>query len=214
MTLQNVIDLAKNGSLKNVAIKNDTEAKVGYVNLGLIELYKRFAIDTEEVVITIGSDGDNLNKYTKISDTIYQMPDDFMYLISAYGEIASISQDMATFLPINEEDNPLGINTISWNKVQIPIATTGAHISLIYASAPQYFTSDDLAETIPLPVQLIEPLVEYLGYQGRSSINAAEQETNIQYQRFETSCLKVRELGIFTTDDLDMHGRWAGLGFA
>ena len=213
MTIQHVIDLAKNGPLKNVAVKNDSEAIIGYINLGLIELYKRFAISTNEVIITIGSNGDFTNPYTIINDTIYQMPDDFMYLVAAYGEIADKSMDKATILPINEEENPLSVNSISWNQVQIPVATAGARISIIYGSAPTYFYGNDLAESLPLPVQLMEALLEYLGYQGHASVNVSENENNVYYQRFEMSCLKVKELGIFTTDDMSMDLRWTSRGF-
>lgn len=213
MTLQNVIDLAKNGPLKNVAVKNDTEAVIGYINLGLVELYKRFPMDTQEVILTLGEDGDVDNPYTMISDTIYQMPDDFMYLISAYEELPKDSLKTSSLIAINEEENLSGINSISWNRLQIPTSVLGAHISLIYAAAPTYFSSADLSEAIPLPVQLIEALLAYLGYQGHASVSIAENENNIHYQRFEMSCLKVRELGIFTADDTNMDIRWPVKGF-
>lgn len=213
MTLQNVIDLAKNGPLKNVAVKNDIDAVIGYINLGLIELYKRFPIDTEEVIITLGQDGDTENDYTMISDTVYQMPDNFMYLIAAYEEVDDSSLITTKQVPINEEENPYSINTISWNKLQVPVATDGSYLSLIYASSPQYFTEAETTEIVPLPMQLIEPLLAYLGYQGHASVSAAENENNVHYQRFEMSCNKVKELGIFTTDDLDMSGKWETGGF-
>lgn len=213
MTIQNIIDLAQNGPLKNVSVKSDVDSVIGYINLGLIELYKRFPMDTAEVILTLGSDGDDSNPYTMVSDTIYQMPDDFMYLIAAYDELPEDSLRTSSEIPINEEENVNSINTISWNKIQIPESVVGAHISLIYASSPVYFTSADLSETVPLPMQMIEALLAYLGYQGHASVSVAENENNIHYQRFEASCAKVKELGIFTSDDLNMNLRWSNRGF-
>ena len=215
MTVQQVIDLAKNGKLKMLAVKDDLDSLIGYLNLGLIELYKRFPIDTEEVILTLGSDGTADNPYTMISDTIYKMPDDFMYLISAYDEVPETSNELVAEIPINEEENPLSINTISWNKVQIPLTVTGAHLSLIYASAPKYFTVDELDEEVPLPIQLIDPLLLYMAYAGYVSMDSTTQEEDrVLLSRFEKSCKDVKVLGVFTSDDMSMSGRIGTRGFA
>lgn len=214
MTLQNVVDLAKNGVLKNIAIKNDVDAIVGYINLGLIELYKRFPMDTKEVILTLGSDGTVKDPYTMIDDVTYQMPSDFMYLVAAYDEVPEMSIDLVSPIPINEEDNPLSINTIAWNKIQIPVVVTGAYVSIIYASSPKYYLSSELAEDIPIPVQFVDALLAYLGYAGHASVSASEQENNVYYNRFEMSCNTVKTFGVFTTDDMRMGSRIKNGGFA
>ena len=43
------------------------------------------------------------------------MPADFMWIVAAYGEVPITSTDSVNALPINEEDNPLSINTVGWN---------------------------------------------------------------------------------------------------
>jgi len=214
MTVQQVIDLAKNGKLKMLSVKDDLDSLIGYLNLGLVEIYKRFPIDTSEVILTLGSDGTEDNPYTMISDTIYKMPDDFMYLISAYDEVPETSNQLVAEIPINEENNPLSINTISWNKVQIPLTVTGAHLSLIYASSPAYLTTDDLESEIPLPIQLIEPLMLYVAYLAYAAVDSTTQEEDaIMYTRFEKSCKDVKLLGVFTGDDLSMSERIFTRGF-
>ena len=139
MTAQQIIDLAKNGELKNTAVKEDTSAILGYINMGLIELYKRFVLDTEEIIITMGRNGTAEDPYTIINNNTYQMPANFLYLLAAYDELPKNS--LATIAPIqiNNENNALGVNMISWNKIQIPIYVPDANISLIYVPSPKYF---------------------------------------------------------------------------
>lgn len=214
MTVQQVVDLAQEGDLKNTSVATNVGTILGYLNLGLIELYKRFVVDTEEVIITLGEDGTTLDPYEIIDDTIYKMPSDFMYLVAAYGEVSETSGADVSILPINEEDNPLSVNTISWNKVQIPLIVTGSYVSLIYVSSPEYFTSDDLEKSLPIPVQMVEPLLLYMTYKGYASIGSSAQEDDaVAYGRFEASCNKIKELGVFTSDDVSMVKRIDTRGF-
>ena len=204
MTIQQVIDLAKNGELKNLAVKDDTEAVIGFINLGLIELYKRFTLVTKEQVIELLD-----------SQEIYSLPTDCLSIVAAYGEVDENSGKVVDVLPINVEDNPLSINTINWKEVQIPVHIAGSYISLIYVAAPAYLTIADVDSTLELPVQLLEALLHYIGYRAHGSVNGSIQaENNTHYQRFELSCNRVVELGMLTSDDLDMNVKFGMRGFA
>ena len=214
MTIQQVIDMAKYGELKNLSVANDMNAILSFVNLGMLELYKRFPIQSEEVVIALGADGDLVNPYTKINDEIYQMPDDFMWLVAGYEEVPEGSATVVVDVPINEEDNPLSVNTISWNRVQIPLTVTGSYISLIYVSAPPYYTEESLTEQIALPPQMVEALLHYIGYRGHSSVTGEiNAENTTHYTRFEASCARIETRGLFTNDDTSMKDRISMRGF-
>ena len=76
MTIRQVIDLAKTSELANLSIGNKDEVVLGYINLGMIELYKRFNLRVEEWIITLE---DNVD--------IYTTPSDFMWAVAAYGEV-------------------------------------------------------------------------------------------------------------------------------
>lgn len=216
MTAQQIIDLAKNGELKNTAVKDDTFAILGYINLGLLELYKRFLLDTKEVIITLGRDGTALDPYVRVNDTIYQMPSDFLYLVAAYDEVPKNSLTKVAPIQINNENNIMGINMVSWNKVQIPFFVLDAHISLIYAVSPHYFTADDLDMELPMPMQLLESLLAYIGYRAFSSISPNPQVdvSNQYYAKFEASCEVVKQFGIYTAEDMDMKNKFTARGFA
>ena len=208
MTVQNAIDLAASTKLKNIAVAKDTAAVLGYLNLGITELYKRFPLRVDEAIVTLK---DNKTEY-KVdgTDADVSMPADsqFMWLVSAYQEVedTETTEFDTVLMPVNEEDNPLSLQTVAWNTVQIPLSITGAYVSLIYVAAPIYYTMGDLTEQLPLPPQMIEPLLEYIAYQAKSSIGTI-QDTALAYQEFEASCSRVEMRGMITSDDLEMLGR-------
>ncbi len=203
MTVQQVVDLARNGELKNLAVKDDNEAIIGYINLGLIELHKRFILDMKEHIVELVD-----------NQEIYPLPADCMYIATAYGEIDRESNGAVNVLPINVEDNPLSINTINWKEVQIPLYIAGSYVSLVYVTIPEYLTVANIGDTIALPIQLLEALLHYVGYRAHGSVNGnVQEENNTHYQRFELSCKRVEELGLFTMDDLDMDDKFNMRGF-
>lgn len=208
MTVQNAIDLAASTKLKNIAVAKDTAAVLGYLNLGITELHKRFPLRVDEAIITLR---DNKTEY-KVdgTDPDVSMPanSQFMWLVSAYQEVedTETTEFDTVLMPVNEEDNPMSLQTVAWNTVQIPLSRTGAYVSLIYVAAPVYYTVDNLTEQLPLPPQMVEPLLEYIAYQAKSSIGTI-QDTALAYQEFEASCSRVEMRGMITSDDLEMLGR-------
>ena len=215
MTIKQVVKLAQAGELSNIAVKSNVDAIVGYINLGLIELYKRFPISVKEYVVELL---DNVDVYT--------MPSDYMWLVNAYGEVpADDLTNVVNLLAINEEDNPLSINTPSWNTVQIPLSVAGGYVSLIYVAAPgiieytapvapategTYTVNGVSATEIAIPVQMIEALLHYIGYRAHAAMDGNIQaENSTHYTRFEKSCERIKELGMMTSDDLSMYDRYS-----
>lgn len=203
MTIRNVIDLAKTSELNGIVIGNDDNIVLGFINLGMLELYKRFALKNEEYIINLVDGVD-----------IYTMPNDFMWMVAAYGEVDIRSTETVNQLPINEEDNPLSVNTVGWNKVQVPVSVAGAYISIIYVASPPVYTLANLNDSIDLPPQMVEALLAYIGYKGNSTIDSGVQtEDNVWYIRFDNSCNKLREYGAITSDDMYMNKRLSTRGF-
>lgn len=203
MTVGQIIDLAKNGELNGLNVSTKPEVLVGFINLGVLELHKRFQLKVEEYIINLEDTVD-----------IYTMPSDFMWMIAAYGEVPIDSVESVNILPINEEDNPLSINTVGWNKVQVPVSVGGAYISIIYVASPTMYSVNDLGVEVDLPAQMIEALLSYIGYRANSAIDTGVQtEDSVYYQRFEASCEKLRQYSMFNSDDMFMNKRIALRGF-
>lgn len=198
MTIQQVINLAENGVLKHMA-NNDTDVILGYLNLGLIELYKRFPLSVKEHIVEL-VDG----------ITVYDLPEDCMWVIAVYGEVevGGTSNTTVDVLPLNVEDDPLSVNTVSWDKVQVPSTTTGAKISIIYEAAPEYVTDADLVSVLGIPVQMVDAILMYIGYKAHEALGGdTETEDDAFYQKFEASCNRIEQRGMFTVDDMDMLAR-------
>ena len=203
MTIRQVIDLAKVGELNGLGIANNDAAIVGFINLGMLELYKRFALKYEEYLITLD---ENISTYT--------MPSDFMWIYAAYGDLDARSGDFVNLLPINKEDDPISINTTSWNKIQVPVNTGGAHISIIYVAKPTTYTVSDMDVELDLPPQMIEALLAYIGYRGNSTIDSGLQtEDNAWFIRFDSSCNKIKQESMLNSDDMYMKDRLGNRGF-
>ena len=203
MTIRQVIDLAKSSELTGLPAASKDETVLGFINLGVLELYKRFTLKVEEWLVALEDD-----------KSYYTAPEDFMWIIAAYGEVGSDSVEQVNILPVNEEDNPLSINTVGWNKIQVPLSVTGAYISVIYAATPEHYSITDTNKTIDIPPQMMEALLAYIGWRANSTIDTGVQtEDSVWYRRFEDSCSRVEIKGFTNANDMIMTNRLNLRGF-
>ena len=203
MTVRQVIDLAKASELTGLPAASKDETVLGFINLGVLELYKRFTLSVEEWIIAL-EDG----------QSYYTAPEDFMWIIAAYGEVGMDSVQEVNVLPVNEEDNPLSINTVGWNKVQVPLSVTGAYVSIIYAATPEVYSITDMNKPVNIPPQMIEALLAYIGWRANSTIDTGIQtEDTVWYNRFESSCSRLEVKGFINANDMVMTNRLNMRGF-
>lgn len=203
MTVKQVIDLAKASELTGLPVASKDETVLGFINLGVLELYKRFTLSVEEWIIAL-EDG----------QSYYTAPEDFMWIIAAYGEVGMDSVQEVNVLPVNEEDNPLSINTVGWNKVQVPLSVTGAYVSIIYAATPEVYNIADMNKTVNIPPQMVEALLAYIGWRANSTIDTGIQtEDTVWYNRFESSCSRLEVKGFINANDVVMTNRLNMRGF-
>ncbi len=205
MLISGVIDMARSGELSNLSEDSFTDTKIiGYINLGLIELYKRFQLRSAEAIVTMESDS---TLYTlDPTDTRVQMDAtalDIMSIQEAYDESGAQ-------LTINVENDGYGIMTPSFNQVQIPNPAEGEKIGVVYLAGPTFITLP--TQTLALPISLLEALLHYVGYRAHGSVDGNVQaENNTHYQRFEASVNRAKMLGVVTMDDIgDRPNGWKG----
>lgn len=182
MTIGDIVTQLKYGELRSISIKDDNYAIVSYINLALVALYGRFNLLSNEVIIDLQ---DNVTEYT--------LPTDFMNLLS-------VTREDGTEYTIDEGDPDTSIYQVSFNKIQVPFPATGVSISVIYSANPTFLVYADesnLNDVVPLPIQLMEPLLHYIGYRAHGSMNGdIKAENNTHYMRYEASCKRVEELGL------------------
>lgn len=204
MKISEIMTIAKFSELNTLVVKDSPAAILSFINLGLLDLYAQFNLYSEEFLIEL-QDG----------VTIYDLPADFMYMTGAFEAPEEGSCENSRPLPINEEGNPLSINTINYKQVQIPLSVTGAYISIIYTPKPQTFTIADTDEDVPLPDQLIQPLLNFIAFKGHGAIRVDGQgDSDVYYTRYRRSCDERKTQGVaIAADDLSMASRINTRGF-
>lgn len=196
MLISKVIRKARSGELSNVSEEKFTDDVImDYIELGLIELYKRFQLRSAEAVITM-EDGRTL--YTLDStDAAVSMDTtamDIMVIQEAY-------EESGARININVENDELGIMTPGFNQVQIPNPAEGEQIGIIYLAGPKDVT--DVNQSFDAPISLLEAMLHYIGYRAHGSIDGnVEAENSTHYQRFEASVQRARMLGVVTADNV------------
>jgi hypothetical protein len=182
MTLNDIVTQLKYGELRSVASKDDMDAIVSYVNLALIALYSRFSLKVSEQLIPMQ---DNITEYL--------LNEDVMTIRAIYDE----NGDEFT---LDDETSLFSIMQVDFETIQVPNPSTGATLSVIYLPAPTtltYIDETSLTSRIPLPSQLLEPLLHYIGYRAHGSMNGdIKAENNTHYMRYEASCKRIEDLGV------------------
>lgn len=208
MRLKSIINSARNRELKNLSPKDKTdEVIIDYINLALADLYSIFQLRTEEVVLNLRT-GKTVYKLDGTDPDVYKdgvlfEDDDVMSVIKAFDEEKELT--------INKDNDPLSIYTISYNRVQVPFASTGEHVGLIYRAAPTevVYTDDGNGSAvdtqIDLPRHMMEALLCHIGYSAYSSIEAGQEiETDKYMQRYDRACQRLEAYGLVPQDTLDL----------
>ena len=187
MIINDIVTQLKYGELRSVASKDDVPAMLTYINLAMVALYGRFKISRKEQIINLE---DNISLYT--------LNDDIMTIEAVYNEVEEVS--------LNEDDDVFGVFTPSYDTLQVPNASTGTQLSVLYVANPisAVYDTDDattLSQTIRLPKQLLEPLLHYIGYRAHGSMNGdIKAENNTHYMRYEASCRRILDAGLIRID--------------
>lgn len=139
------------------------------------------------------------------------MPDDFLFLTGAF----ELQDGKVVPVAVNEEYNPMSINTIGPRSIQIPINTNNSVISLTYASRPPVFTEDDMDKEIPLPPQMLQALFAFVAYKAHGAIRLGENtDSDAYFARFRSACRTLEQRGTgVAADDLEMPFRIHDRGF-
>jgi len=197
MLISDVITLAKNSELRQLAVKNDNDSILGFINLGMLELYKRFPLNQDEAILTMSEGKSTYMLDGSDSDVSMGSAGNFMVVNDCYDEFGEQ-------LNINDEKDALGISTPTYNSIQIANISPGERLSIIYRLSPLFIT--DVTSELMLPPQLLEALLHYVGYRGHATITAdVKEQNNTHYIRFDQSCSRLIEQGLVLPDDLQSY---------
>ena len=125
MLVNKVIALAKASELRQLAVRNDDIAILGFINLGMLELYKRFPLKTEEAIITLQAEKTTYTLDGIDSDVSMEANvENFLLVSECYDEQGDV-------VAVNDENDALGILTPSYNTVQVPNVAQDEKLSII-----------------------------------------------------------------------------------
>lgn len=196
MKVSEAIDLLKGSKLKQLSVKDDPITVLGYLNMAILELHKRFKLWQAEATITFAAD-----VYTYVLDGVdanvtIDLTDNMVLLI----EKVKDNEDIRYTIDDIDEENTLYFN--KWHTITFePTIVAGETATVIYRAAPKFLTTQ--TQTIPLPPQFFEAMFLYVGYEAQGGVKSGERdENNAHYKRFQASCDQINFNGLIKQDSL------------
>lgn len=172
MKAKTLVDFLKLGGVRRTTYRDNDTTLIGYINLALIELYKRFNLGIKtEVVVT----------YPNIF--VYELRND------------DISQ---VFKVTDEDNNILVYQGVACNDdfdfTQVALKTfiiknpTERKLLFFYKSSPQLISS--LEDEVDIPYDMIEAVISYVDYRIDTTIDYAigRYPKYDYFARFEYVC--------------------------
>lgn len=187
---------------------------ITHLNLGLLELYKRFPIKLNSVSIqqTLGITNYVLDSSYAVTNP--KSTDDVAfpkYIIDSAEApftddvlmIDRIVDELNEELPFNDENYSNSIITLDYNVINVPEPELEYLITVSYRATPPKIAIDTFdADTTQIPIgsQYLEALINFIAYRCFASFSQNSPETVNYYQRFEMACNLIRREGLVYKD--------------
>jgi hypothetical protein len=179
---------------------------ISAINLGLIELYKRFPIKVKELNILTN---ENRTEYViHSSKAVSNMPNgsnplDY-YVIDSLGnpfkddllKIDIVFKDSEE-LPLNDELQENSIFTTSHNVIKYPNPIAGSLLLQYRGAAMPLAPCATELDYLDIPPQFVEALVLYVAYRTFAAINMNSAEAVNYYAKFEAACALLNQQGLW-----------------
>ena len=184
--------------------KENKASLINFINLANIELHKRFALISKEMVFTDVK-----------PNSLHSIPTDFLFAVGA-------TYKDGTEIPINNEKTNI-VDNVDYNvSVLFPapfkMLVKGTDedsrddISLVYVAAPPKVTKT--TDFLDLPEIYTEALLDYVAYKAFASVKGdMKSENNTYYLRFIESVENIKMTGLVNSDNLDSNTKLTDRGF-
>lgn len=226
MQLTEVFDQLVYGELSNTVIgkKGIDEGNMGamltHINLGLYELYKRFNLKKNSVIIKQNEAIATYELHTRFAQSNALSTESVKYIMDAGGgtpftnnvlkietvEKLVVKDNEEPQYPINRNgvDGSITLNTLRSFTMPTPVADT--LMKVVYrANHPRLKANIDepSLQEIELPVTHLEALLLFVASRYHSSLPTLDgiNEGTAYIARFERSCLKLSDLGLTNVEE-------------
>ena len=218
MLLQTVIDHLKTGEfyLENLGgndeeniSSNNINLIINNINLGLIDLYKRFNLSIKEIHLQQFA---QIQKYTLSSKYALSntSSDQTKYVIDTTDDpflndillITNVYDEVGCELPLNDLNKPNSVFTPKYNVIQISCPKDENSNIILYRAAPEMLIPNcDFKQEVPIPYTFLESLLLFIASRFKASRPTQESmiESNNYYQKYIASIELIKSEGLFNS---------------
>lgn len=207
------------GGLEGLEIRpEDYQKVIAHVNLALTELHKRFHLRTNEILVRIYENISFYRLHPKYAQSNTLSPELYKYILDSdvnpfqddVLKIEEVYNEAGDKVCLNDKTAPCSLFTPNYNTIQVPFPFDSSLMGVEYrANHPkiQYVPGmDPDSVEVDLPWALLEPLLIYVGYRVLRSMGGEAASEGLAFmQLFESSCLKIHELGLEITPHYSNH---------
>lgn len=235
ITLQELFDTLAYGELSNLAVGNSplntiNEATypkiVSHINLGLLDLYKRFHLRQGEVkvhqypgITTYNLRAEHIGVVGTMDDELYLEVDASNAFQDDVLKVTQVFNSIGDELPLNNAVDSLSVFTPSFDVLKTPLYDPLEIISVIYrARYPKIVVAapfDPSTFQLHIPDYIVEPLLFYVASRVFKGMITTEGEVNPNtsntYQ-YELACKKI-EMFSLPADVNDTRDRFTANGW-
>jgi hypothetical protein len=196
MLVSQAIPLLQESELKQLHLKTVDATIIGFLNLAVLEIYKRFNLWQAEAVVTMVADK-LLYKLDGVdADVDIDLSESMLLMID------QVYDNTGVVLTLNDETDEYSVMTPQYHQVEVVEETAGETLGVIYRAAPAFMTAT--TDEILVPPQFLEAVFNYVGFKGHGSIKSdIRGENNTHYLRFVASCQLIHDEGLFAQDSMD-----------
>ena len=197
MIVSEILDITVDSELANLAVgekykKGTSEEKleagyqlISYLNLGLIELSKRFTLRTEAVL---------LNLYPEVNIYTVRNPE-LIRVIDAYDATGKQLR-----FPDTVGDTSFDIKEVAYDTFLIPVVKESQVMLVAKYIVKQV---EALADEIDIPLVMIDALCNYIAYKAYSSLGGNnKKDSDVYFARFEQNCMILASMGYNDTSEI------------
>ena len=195
MIIKDAITMLQSSVLKQIKVGEDTTAIIGYINMGVLEIHKRFRLSFGEATIT-PVPGKSVYKLDGIDTDVS--------IDLSSGELLVIETILdPDYKPvaINKVIDEKGTKTLSFNTVRLGEEETAASYKVVFRTSPEFSLVD--TQAIPLSSVFLESLFHYVGYLAYLSQTGEENtQHNLYKKRFDESIQRIAASGLYSQNDM------------
>lgn len=226
MLLSDIFEYLSYGELAQVSLggggthetginAEDYPKLVRNINMGLIELHKRFPIKQDEVLIQLYSHITNYRLHKDFAESNLASTEPYKYIKDANLRvpfqqdvilIRHVYDELGDEFPLNDLNDTVSLYTPQQDILQVPFPDNENTLSIIYRAGPIKINHIGLSRPelveVDLPDQFLEALCAYVAFRIFSSLNLGEgnAEANSHYGNFERSCALIKNEGLYVAD--------------